>query len=173
MFAHAPSAHAAPLTPEVFKACAERHSASLQRFLLRHVGDRELARDLVQESLMRLWMKREQVDAGKARSYLFTTGIHALVSHMRRTRWAVRLGPEHDPACSGRPAEPDLHAHLEAGLRRLPEAQRRVLTLRHLQGHSYDEIAAMTGLNPVQVKVYLHRGRKAMRAYLGRPELLV
>ena len=163
---------AATLTPETYNAIVDQHADALFRFILRQVRDRELARDLVQESFMRLWLKADRVCADKARSYLFTIAAHAVASQMRRKHVPVRMEAWHEPVAAGRPPEPDLHKHLHAGLKRLPPRQAQVITLRDLHGLNYAEIARECGLNMAQVKVYLHRARKAMRTYLVRPSLL-
>lgn len=163
---------AATLTPETYNAIVDQHADALFRFILRQVRDRDLARDLVQESFMRLWLKADRVCADKARSYLFTIASHAVASQMRRRHVPVRLETWHEPAVAVRQAEPDLHKHLHAGLKRLPPRQAQVITLRDMHGLNYEEIVQVSGLNMTQVKVYLHRARKAMRSYLVRPSLL-
>jgi RNA polymerase sigma-70 factor (ECF subfamily) len=150
----------------------DQHADALFRFILRQVRDRELARDLVQESFMRLWLKADRVCADKARSYLFTIAAHAVASQMRRRHVQVRLETWHEPASAVHQPTPDLHKHLNTGLRRSPPKQAHVITLRDIHGLNYEEIARESGLNLTQVKVCLHRARKAMRSYLVRPSLL-
>ena len=163
---------AATLTPETYNAIVDQHADALFRFVLRQVRDREQARDLVQESFMRLWLKADRVCADKARSYLFTIAAHAVASQMRRRHVPVRLETWYEPASAVHQPTPDLRKHLNTGLRRLPPKQAQVITLRDMHGLNYEEIARESGLNLTQVKVYLHRARKAMRSYLVRPSLL-
>ena len=70
-------------------------------------------------------------------------------------------------------SQPDLQRVLEAGLAQLPEVQRSVVLLRDLEGYSYEEIAELTGLNLTQVKVYIYRGRTALKDYIGKLELVL
>ncbi|MBK6540039.1 MAG: hypothetical protein IPG10_01890 [Flavobacteriales bacterium] len=51
--------------------------------------------------------------------------------------------------------------------------QRSVVLLRDLEGNSYEEIAELTGLNVTQVKVYIYRGRTALKEYIGKLELVL
>ena len=53
-------------------------------FAVKHLRDEDLAKDVVQESFARLWVKVHEVDATKAKSYLFTTAHHALVDEVRK-----------------------------------------------------------------------------------------
>ncbi len=62
---------------------------------------------------------------------------------------------------------------LETGLARLPQVQRSVVLLRDLEGYSYEEIAQLTGLNLAQVKVYIYRGRTALKDHIGQLELVL
>ncbi|HQW87525.1 MAG TPA: RNA polymerase sigma factor, partial [Flavobacteriales bacterium] len=70
-------------------------------------------------------------------------------------------------------SQPDLQRVLEAGLAQLPQVQRSVVLLRDLEGYSYEEIAELTGLNLTQVKVYIYRGRTALKDYIGKLELVL
>ena len=55
---------------------------------------------------------------------------------------------------------------IKKSLDRLPNIQKTIILLRDLEGYSYKEIGEMLKLNEPQVKVYLFRGRKAMKNQL-------
>ncbi|MCW5899937.1 MAG: RNA polymerase sigma factor [Flavobacteriales bacterium] len=160
------------MTPAEYNACVEEHSDALFRYALRHTRCRDQAHDVVQECFLRLWMKLDKVESGKGRSYLFTMAHNLMVSQARRSGRVLRMEPWHEQVRSCRQGEPDLKSLLERGLARLPQAQRSVLVLRDQEGHSYEEIAEITGLSMDQVKVYIFRGRKAMQRYLGSPAMV-
>ena len=48
-----------------------------------------------------------------------------------------------------------------------------MVLLRDLEGYSYEEIAGITGLSLDQVKVYIYRGRTAMKNWIGQLEGVV
>ena len=50
-------------------------------------------------------------------------------------------------------------------LEQLPESQRKLLKLHLLQGLSYDEIAAETGLSPLNIRVQVSLARKKLKRY--------
>lgn len=52
---------------------------------------------------------------------------------------------------------------LHQGLQSLPQKYRMILTLRDVQGHSYEEIAGILNLSPGTVDSRLHRGRNMLR----------
>jgi RNA polymerase sigma-70 factor (ECF subfamily) len=58
---------------------------------------------------------------------------------------------------------------LARALAQLPEAQREVLVLRHLQGRPLAEISEQLGRSPASVAGLLHRGLKQLRELLQEP----
>jgi DNA-directed RNA polymerase specialized sigma24 family protein len=45
--------------------------------------------------------------------------------------------------------------------------------LKDYEGYNYEEIGQITGLNESQVKVYLHRARLQLKAYIVKPENVI
>ncbi len=67
-------------------------------------------------------------------------------------------------------ARADAHEWVEQALRTLPAAQRVPLVLYHLEGLSYEEIAARLKISLGKVKTDIFRGREALRKKL-RPQM--
>jgi RNA polymerase sigma factor (sigma-70 family) len=157
-----------------YNNCVDMHSDGVYRFALKHLRDKDNAKDVVQESFARLWQKVEEVDAGKAKSYLFTTAHHLMVDTVRRAQRSTRMEEHHeDLQFTSDSGQPDLKKIIDAGLATLPEVQRSVILLRDLEGYSYEEIAELTQLNLTQVKVYIYRGRTALKEYIGKLEIVL
>ena len=162
------------MTLNDFNSCVDMHSDGVYRFALKHLRDKDTAKDVVQESFARLWQKVEEVDATKAKSYLFTTAHHIMVDTVRKSQRSTRMEEHHeDLSFTGEGAQPDLKRIIDAGLATLPEVQRSVILLRDLEGYTYEEIAELTGLNLTQVKVYIYRGRTALKEYIGKLEIVL
>ncbi|MCB0788563.1 MAG: RNA polymerase sigma factor, partial [Flavobacteriales bacterium] len=106
-------------------------------------------------------------------SYLFTTAHHLMVDEVRKQTRSTRMEEHHEHLQHTSQSQPDLKEVLEQGLARLPEVQRSVVLLRDLEGYSYEEIAELTGLNITQVKVYIYRGRTALKNYIGELEIVL
>ncbi len=62
---------------------------------------------------------------------------------------------------------------LDEALSKLSETQRSLVMLKDYEGYNYNEIGQITGLNESQVKVYLHRARLQLRAYIIKPENVI
>lgn len=161
------------MTVADYNTAVDAQSDGIYRFALKHLRDADLAKDVVQESFARLWTKVEEVEAAKAKSYLFTTAHHIMVDEVRKGSRSTRMEDHHEDLQWSSQSQPDLQRVLEAGLAQLPQVQRSVVLLRDLEGYSYEEIAELTGLNLTQVKVYIYRGRTALKDYIGKLELVL
>jgi RNA polymerase sigma factor (sigma-70 family) len=159
-----------PVSIEDYNLAVDQHADGIYRFAVKHLRDNDLAKDVVQESFARLWMRVDAVDGAKAKSYLFTTAHHLLVDEVRHAGRSSRMEDRHADLHYGTQAPPDLKATLDAALATLPQVQRSVVLLRDLEGYSYEEIAELTGLNLPQVKVYIYRGRTALKEWIGSLE---
>jgi RNA polymerase sigma-70 factor (ECF subfamily) len=161
------------MTVDDYNRCVDQHSDGVYRFALKHLRDTDKAKDVVQESYARLWMKVDEVEAMKAKSYLFTTAHHVMVDEVRKSSKSTRMEEHHEELTWTSQGQPDLQEVLERGLATLPEIQRSVVLLRDLEGYTYEEIAGITGLSLDQVKVYIYRGRTAMKNWIGQLEGVV
>ena len=162
------------MTVADYNTAVDAHSDGIYRFALKHLRDADQAKDVVQESFARLWVKVEEVEAAKAKSYLFTTAHHIMVDEVRKGSRSTRMEEHHEDLQFTREgAQPDLKRIIDAGLATLPEVQRSVILLRDLVGYSYEEIAELTGLNLTQVKVYIYRGRTALKEFIGKLEIVL
>jgi len=56
---------------------------------------------------------------------------------------------------------------LKLALDKLPSIQKSVILLRDYEGYDYKEIGEITGLSESQVKVYIYRGRVALKEFIG------
>lgn len=150
-------------------------SDGLYRFLLKNVNDRDKAKDLVQDTYAKLWLKVEEVSFEKAKSYIFTAGYHTMIDQIRREKRHQSYQADEKIIASGSTSRQysDLNEILHEALDRLPPAQKSVIMLRDYEGYSYEEIEEITGLNESQVKVYIYRGRVALKEYLVKMEYVV
>ncbi len=161
------------MTLNEYNTAVDLHADGIYRFALKHLRDEDLAKDVVQESFARLWVKVDEVDGNKAKSYLFTTAHHVMVDEVRKGKRSTTMEEHHQNMRSTSQAQPDLKEVLDAALATLPAIQRSVVLLRDLEGYTYEEIAELTQLNLAQVKVYIYRGRTALKEYIGQLDLVL
>ena len=158
------------MTTAEYNQSVDQFADNIYRFALKNLRDEDTARDIVQDTFERLWIKVEEVNFEKVRSYLFTTAYHAIVDLTRRNK---KVGVYDEAAVrrlGHQSGYSDLSEILEEALNRLPEIQKSVILLRDYEGYSYEEIGEITNLNESQVKVYIFRARKTLKEYLGSME---
>jgi RNA polymerase sigma-70 factor (ECF subfamily) len=161
------------MTVEEFNKCVDDFSDGIYRFILKNLGEEEKARDIVQDTYEKLWIRADNVSYEKAKSYLFTTAYHAMIDLIRREKRMTGLDEVNFNEHAYTDQYKGLNEILEQALKRLPEIQRSVILLRDYEGYSYQEIGEITGLNESQVKVYIYRGRLALKKFIGSMEAVL
>jgi RNA polymerase sigma-70 factor (ECF subfamily) len=156
-----------------YNRCVDDYADGLYRFLLKNIKDEEVARDLVQESFMKLWEKRKEVENKKSKSYLFTTGYHTMIDYIRKNSRNVSYETAKYSEESYEKGYSDLKEILNEAVEKLPDNQKAVVLLRDYEGYSYKEIADITNLTESQVKVYIYRARLFLKKYIGSPDKVV
>ncbi len=148
-------------------------SDAVYRFLLKKTKDDDTARDLVQETYEKLWINKDKVNSEKAKSYIFTTAYHSFIDLVRRNKKFIDIDNTQKNEHSHSEQYSDLHEILNLAIDKLPDVQKSVILLRDYEGYSYLEIAEITGLTESQVKVYIYRGRKFLKQFIGKMEMVI
>lgn len=149
------------------------HADGLYRFLLSKSRDEDVAKDLVQETFSKVWLKKDDVAFEKGKTYLFTTGFNTFIDHTRKNSRFESYTQEKHFDDGYRQTSSDLKDVLEQALDKLPEIQKTVVLLRDYEGYDYAEIGEITNLTESQVKVYIFRARKALKNYLVSVDLVI
>lgn len=137
---------------------------------LRMAGDRERARALTQDAFVRAWQRMGSF-RGESRlsTWLHRIAVNVVLESGRtRRRWGRLLAASDDVVAlrPSRGVDPGLRVDLERAIAMLPDGARRMLVLRDIEGHSYEEIAALTGAAMGTVKSQISRARRLLRAAL-------
>jgi RNA polymerase sigma factor (sigma-70 family) len=158
---------------EWVRAAVAQYEAPLIRYALRFSGDLETARDIVQDTFLKLCRAaRPEVEPHLAQ-WLYTVCRNRAVDLCRKEG---RMQPVHTEVAdlADRSAAP--HAPSERAeaygrvlvlLATLPPRQQEVLRLKFQEGLSYKEIAGITQLTANHVGVIIHEGIQTLRARLG------
>jgi RNA polymerase sigma factor (sigma-70 family) len=161
------------MTEREYNECVTQYADNVYRFIVKNLRHEEDARDVVQTAFEKMWRNRDEVDAAKSKSYLFTVAYHQMIDHIRKVK-RIQLREEFsaESRIQDKPVN-NLKKILEQALQQLSETQRSLVLLKDYEGYSYDEIGQITGLNPSQVKVYLHRARVQLKDYLVKIENVI
>jgi RNA polymerase sigma-19 factor, ECF subfamily len=149
-----------------------RHTADLVKFLTRRVGNPADARDLAQDTYVRL-LRVDQVDLIRdPQAYLFRIAANLAYEHQLKQR-TERLSVEAElNQIAAATVEDDVDlaarvARLERVLATLAPKHRAALVLHRQEGMTYEEIAARIGVSAHAVKKYISVGLAQCRARLG------
>lgn len=161
------------MTEREYNDCVRTHADNVYRFIVKNLRHEEDARDVVQTAFEKMWRNRDEVDAQRSKSYLFTVAYHQMIDHIRKVK-RIQLKEEfkEESKVQDKPAN-NLKKVLEEALARLSETQRSLVLLKDYEGYSYEEIGQITGLSESQVKVYLHRARMQLKNYLVKKENVI
>lgn len=170
-----------------YRELVRRYQRPVFSLVFRMVRNRELAEDLSQETFIKVLNAIHSYRPEfKFSSWVFKIANNAAIDHLRR-RELDTLSLEGSPHADtpemieatalqiGERGENQLeeveHRELgqsiEAAINRLRPEYRSCILLRHVEGHTYEEIAEILGLPLGTVKTYIHRARNELRIALG------
>jgi len=157
---------------DAFGTLVERYDRAVYNLCLRTLRDAEEAKDATQEAFFKAFRAlRTFRPEAKFSTWIFSIAYHACCDRLqRRKRFAGGEMPDRADSAPG----PDLQAvrsdearALRSAIDALPEKYRAVITLYHLQGRQYDEIAEVLGLPMGTVKTHLFRAKELLRRRLA------
>jgi RNA polymerase sigma-70 factor (ECF subfamily) len=170
-----------------------RHQRRAGRIAYHYLRDAAEADEAVQDAFVKAYQHlasfREELPFDVWFTRILINGcLDRIKARTRRERWLVPMtvraagqggetpGPERDVtdrvAATGLSPEETLlgrerRREIAAALSRLPERQRSVFVLSHVEGRTSKEVSALTGLNESTVRVHLFRAIRKLRALLA------
>jgi RNA polymerase sigma-70 factor, ECF subfamily len=144
-----------------FEEIYRRYGDSLFRFTCRLVGQRAVAEEITADVFLTLYERIDDIDVTQLPAWLFTVARHRAMDYWRRAAVERRylsalVAPESQLSPDATSA--DLFDH-----RALKPVHRLCLRLRYVYGMTVTEVAAASGLTPMQVKGYLQYARQLLR----------
>lgn len=138
-------------------------------------GNRDVADDLVQETLLKAWAARTRFQAGtNMRAWTFIILRNHYLSQMRRSRFRGDWDDLAADRLLAAPAGQDKHVELsdmQRALLQLPQPQREALILVGAGGFAYEEAAEICGVAVGTIKSRVARGRAALEQILDSGDL--
>ena len=153
-----------------------RHVPRILGYAARLLGDRAEAEDVAQEAMLRLWRVAPDWRQGEAKVttwlYRVTTNLCTDRLRMRQRRKTSALDDEPGiedgaPAAETVLIEVDRMVALDAAFAALPDRQREAVVLRHIEGLTNPEIAAVMDIGVEAVESLIARGKRALSAILA------
>lgn len=144
----------------------------LYRLALRITMNAAEAEDVVQETMMKVWNRRDQWEQIESiEAFCLTICRNLSLDKVRRMdNQTQSLDAAYDPKDLGVSSNPEEQAIQSDRIRlvhqmisQLPEKQRSCMQLRDMEGKSYKDIAAILDITEEQVKVNIFRARQTIR----------
>lgn len=141
----------------------------LFRFAMQFVKHPDEAADLVQDTFLKLWLKRDSLHTIRnPETFAMTMIKNASIDKLRKNKTlrfdAIKTEPgstDHTPFEQMEHNETKTQLHKAISL--LNEQQRMVIGLRDIEGYEYAEIAEITGMTVNNIRVSLSRARTAIK----------
>jgi len=134
----------------------DRYASLALAAALRVVADREVAEDLVHDAFVAVWRKIDMFDPGRGslRSWLLTVVRNRAIDRVRGARQTIEVGEADAQSLLRSGPNPTWEAavqrlevaDLRGAIEALPGEQRQAIELAYFAGHTYREIATITGV---------------------------
>jgi len=157
---------------DAFARLVERYERAVYHLCVRTMRDPEDARDCTQEAFFKAFRSLRTFKPGaKFSTWIFAIAYHACCDRLAaRKRFSAGELPDRADPAPGPAALAEAHddaSELRAAIDALPEKYRTVITLYHLQGRQYEEIARVLALPIGTVKTHLFRAKDHLRKALA------
>ncbi|MGL4412984.1 RNA polymerase sigma factor [Roseinatronobacter monicus] len=154
------------------EALTDMIAPRILRFAARMLGDLTEAEDVAQEAMLRLWRMAPDWQDGAAQpsTWVFRVATNLCTDRLRRRKPMVNELPDLPDTAQSQHAQMMQAARakaLENALAHLPERQRQAVILRHLEGLTNPEIAAIMMLGVEAVESLTARGKRNLSAILA------
>ena len=139
----------------------------------RLLSDRAEAEDVAQEAMLRLWRIAPGWQPGRAQvsTWLYRVVANLCTDRLRKRRTVgLDAAPEIADGAPSTETRLALNARMQAlngALAELPDRQRQAVVLRHLEGLTNPEIAAIMDISTEAVESLTARGKRALTAMLA------
>ena len=148
------------------------------RFALRIAGNHFDAEDIIQEVMVKLWRKREQLMTVNNKEAWCMTVTRNMAIDWKRSKIKKFSEIENHTHISDKEATPEqsleqkeISEMVRSCINQLPDQQKEIIHLRDIEGYSYKEIAQMTGKTVDQIKVQIYRGRQKLKDIITKNKL--
>ena len=158
--------------PKFVGKALEEHESALLAYSVTTLGDLDRAREIVQDTFIRLCQQNPAKVETHLRSWLISTCRNRALEILGKDKRPRPLEDVRWKKFSGNGSQDSSADHLEkqerlmAYLDRLSANQREVILLKFQQGLSYQEIHSVTGLTTANIGFLIHTGLKRLRDIL-------
>ncbi|MBI4552661.1 MAG: sigma-70 family RNA polymerase sigma factor [Candidatus Latescibacteria bacterium] len=156
---------------DLYASLVRRYQDRLFQAVYGIVGDRDVAEDLTQEAFIKAYLSLDEFrGACRFYSWLYRIAMNVGRDWLRHQVVADRYDQLPERQVPDTPEQVlyrnELAGRIDAAMRELPEKYREAFHLKHVEGLSYDEMAALLDLPVETLKVRVHRARSMLQHLL-------
>ncbi len=162
------------MTSNEFKNRVLPLSQRIYPMAARMLGNDDEARDAVQEVMIKLWDRRQQLGQHpNVIGFVLLTARNYCLDRLKKKKREqsddlYRKEISDTDSGQGHYEQKELFLIVQKIIARLPEKQKEVIQMRDIDGFEFDEITAVTGLEVTHIRVLLSRARKHVRVQLEK-----
>ena len=161
------------MNAETFKEVFIPYHAKLFRIAYRFVADASIAEDMLQETYIKLWNKRDELEkVENTEGFAIVILRNTCLDHIKRAKKDMYSDYDTEiPETSSLSHQVEVKDEIEKVQRlinKLPEQQREVMMLKHWDNKTDEEIEDITGLKAGNIRVLISRARKTIREQFAK-----
>lgn len=147
------------MTEKEYNSCVYLLSDRLYRFVLRRTQDRIMSEDIIAESYLVLWMKKEDIVFLKAKTFLFNTANYLILRKLKNKKISQQY--KKNVLCQEvyENNEFENKDFINFLTQSLPEKYSQCIMMKDYEGYSYKEIAECLQISLPAVKSIIYRAR--------------
>lgn len=158
---------------DAYRLLVRRYGSVLYNHAVRMVGSQDDASDLAQKALVKGYQRLSSCkEPDRVGAWLFRILSNLAKDHMRSPRQRD-VSLDQIPEIAGSQENPtdsvqrnELRSRLQKALDSLTPDQREAFVLKHIEGRSYEEMAAVLEVSGASLKMRVHRARETLKVLL-------
>ncbi|MEQ9423153.1 MAG: RNA polymerase sigma-70 factor [Cyclobacteriaceae bacterium] len=159
-----------------FREFFDHFQGPIFNFLVYKLGDQDLAEDMLQETFLKVWKNRENLDQTQSiKSYLFTMANNAVLNHFRHQKVVYAHQAQYRFEATDRSPEEEVQSsefqnYLLAAIENLPEKTRITFMMSRFENLNYKEISERTDTSIKTVESHIGKALRIIRDKLKEYE---
>jgi len=165
---------------QAFRLIFDAYKNKVYSYANRYLKSKESAEEVVQETFLKIWLKKENLTAvenfggyiRKIAVNLTLDSLRALAAENKTTDFQKAVWREQDNGTEDAIMQKDAQSYIDQLLDKLPKQQGLVYRMCHIEGMKQKEVAEILHIAPATVKVHLREALKTLRTMVDENNVI-